>query len=293
MGIPKLSDLITIRHSRLRDYRQCPLKEHLGWDQGWEKVDTGGARQRGNIWHEMMAMHYNAIKRGCGRDEVEDLVYTLMEVEYPDYDKRDLLEWMYEGYLAEYGLDEDWEILEVERTLVVPFLDRAGQPTRFEYEWTGDLLVRVRSTNSVVAVDNKSVGNIMKQTDIDLDDQFGLYVMAWRRWGYPVEFPMFNGVRAERLVRPMTSKERFQRTPSYRTEIELLNIEQDALNTCWHMFPPDGIRRLYSSPIDPRKCNWSCDFKEAHIMMRKSKDPGRMVPAYLRKKGFQQGATHR
>lgn len=276
----------------MRDARQCLLKWHIGWVLNWQQIDQRGARERGNIWHEMLALHYRLIQAGHSRAEVEDGVYELLDTFYSDHEEYETLTWMYEGYLEKHGLDEDWEILEIEQTQTVPFLHADGSPTRFVYEWTSDILVRERSTGHMIVVDNKSTGSKMRKIDIDLDDQFGLYTFAQRRSGRMVLYQLYNGAITKKLKRPMTLAERFQRTPSYRTATELVAIEADALETCTAMYPEDGPARIYSAP-NPRVCSWSCDFLEAHLAMRKSKNPDRMLPALMRARGFTQEGDHR
>lgn len=286
-----MAESIEVRHSAMRDMRQCPLKFKLGWIQGWEKVEKSDALTIGNIWHDLMRVHYEHIQAGAGDDEVEEAVYELLNDEYGDSEHIDKLEWMYQGYVAEYGMDPGWEILSVEKTLRVPLLNRDGSPTRFVYEWTGDLLVRDRSTRRVIVVDNKTTKHVMKKVSIDLDDQFGLYVLAWRRAGYPALYPLYNGVRTEQLKRPMVASERFIRLSSHRTDAELANIEQDAVDTCEAMYPEHGPARLYSAP-DPRACDWKCEFLGVHLTLRKAPNPDQILPALMRSHGFVVDGSH-
>ena len=287
----QLPELIEVRHSAMRDMRQCPLKFKLGWLDNWEKEEKSDALTIGDIWHDLMRVHYLAIQRGLVLAQVRDLVFEHLDAEYGDSEHLDKIDWMYEGYLEEYGLDLDWEVLSVEQTLTVPLLERDGSPTRFAYRWTSDLLVRERSTGHIVVVDNKTTKNVMKKISIDLDDQFGLYVMAWRKRGRPALYAMYNGVRTEQLKRPMVSSERFMRHSSHRTNAELANIEQDALDTCEAMYPAIGPARLYSAP-DPRVCGWKCEFLGVHLTMRKAPNPDRILPALMRSHGFVKDGSH-
>jgi hypothetical protein len=126
--------------------------------------------------------------------------------------------------------------------------------------------------------------------DIDLSDQFGLYTVAWRRLGRSIRGQLVNQAKTKPLKRAMTMEERFVRTPSIRTAIELRNVELDAVRTIRAMLSPANVEAPYSAP-DPRSCGWKCDFKEPHLKLRRMK-PETDRAKVLRAFGLEQGATH-
>lgn len=291
---------IVIRHSEIAAFRDCPLKHRLAWVEGWWSParEAGGARDLGQVWHRMMRVRYELIKAGqTDEDMIEGAVAT--EIAEANPSLVETLWWMYRGYVERYGLDPDLDVLSVEETLQVPFHDEDDRPLVIEvdgvrrpilYSWTTDVLARSRIYRGLMVVDHKSTGQPLGRMDIDLSDQFGLYTVAWLRLGEKVRGQLVNQVKTKRLQRPMTLDERFDRTPSIRTKVELRNIELDAVDTIYAMLSPRNRRRPYSSP-DPRSCGWKCDFKEPHLRLRRNTDP-RKVPAILRSFGLEQGATH-
>lgn len=291
---------IVVRHSELAAFRDCPLKHQLAWVQGWWSParESGGARDLGQVWHAAMKVRYLLIKDGqTDEDRIEEAVAA--EIDRANSDLIETLWWMYEGYVELYGLDSDLDILSVEETLQVPFHDEDDRPLRIEvdgvwrpilYSWTTDVLARSRTYRGLMVVDHKSTGQPLGKMDIDLSDQFGLYTVAWQRLGEKVRGQLVNQAKTKRLKRPMTLEERFDRTPSIRTKVELRNIELDAVDTIYAMLSPRNRRRPYSAP-DPRSCGWKCDFKEPHLRMRRNTDP-RKIPSILRSFGLEQGATH-
>lgn len=276
----------TVRHSELRAFRECPLKRKWVWEDLWTREEAG-VRSMGTAWHLVLQVHYTELQRQQQRwletadsirgfkpdtSAVEDLVWATID-SLPDSLDHDLLDWMYEGYREKWGFDESWEILHAEVTQEVPLLLPTGKPSRFRYRWTSDVVVRDRSMrNRVLVVDHKSTKQQMKkQFDVDLDDQFGLYMLAWKRLGLDVLAPVCNQARTDRLKREMTIDERFARMYSHRTEAELREIELDALATAKAIYSKANQERPYSNP-DPRVCSWKCDFKEVHLILRKNPD---------------------
>lgn len=280
---------IVVGQSEVQDFRQCPLKHKLRWRDGWY-LPTGHAEADrksaiGTQWHSILACHYKLIQE-CQQDgrEVDPerigkmvgkhigALATALDL---DDERVALLTWMYEGYIKRWGLDPDWEIVNIEQTLVTPIFDpETGERTRFMLRWTADLVVRVRSLDGRIAIiDNKTVESqgAWGRGDVDLDDQLGLYQRGWsRRYvADPAIYSLLNQVRRDRLKRPMTLTERFMRPHSSRTPAELDEIEADLVADLERMHSESNLRRPSSHP-NPKQCAWKCDFKEAHIALRRS-----------------------
>jgi hypothetical protein len=305
--VPDFPDPIIVRHSELADFRHCPLKHKLGWVEGWHdpEREARGARSLGTSWHAVLQARYEELQRCAATGEqpdeehINDMVFDVL-TGVPEEEKETLW-WMYDGYVETYGLDSEWEILAVEQTMRVPFHDEDDQPLLIDdprtdtvrpvlYEWTSDILVRWRAMRGVFVVDNKSTSQPLGQTDIDLSDQFGLYTVAWQRRGTKVRGQVVNQTKTKQLKRPMALDERNVRGMSIRTPTELRNIELDAVATIRAMYSVANIDRPYSAP-DPRSCGWKCDFKEAHLQMRRMKDP-KKIDGMFHARGFERGATH-
>lgn len=305
---------IVVRHSELKDFRQCPLKHRLRWVDGWQNPHQSDPSKLGTAWHQVMQAHYGTIMAQQKRlgyvqwlhkvqDEslLDNVGMLTSEVETAGYDAIDqvtdtltdeqdaTLRWMYDGYLDRFVVDPDWEVLLVECDLTVPFVEPSGRKSRrFAYQFHADLVVRDHSQGGyVLVVDHKSTGQPLGQHDVDLDDQFGLYTWALSQLGHKVLAPVCNQAKTARLKREMTPDERFVRINSFRTAVEQANIAADALRTAKAAYGHNNLAGPYSAP-NPRTCGWSCDFKEVHMMVRKSSQGLDAAPAALLARGFAQ-----
>lgn len=301
-------DPIVVRGSEIADFRDCPLKHKLGWLDGWHSParEAGGARELGTVWHNVLKIRYRYLQmcQEIGDEPVESEIEVQVRqaMHEAHSELRETLFWMYDGYREMYGWDRGWKILSVEQTLQVPFHDKDDKPLRIIdprtgksrpvlYSWTTDILAFVPMYRALMVIDTKSTSQPLGQVDIDLSDQFGLYTVAWLRLGKKIRGQLVNQAKTKALKRPMTLDERFVRTPSIRTPIELRNLELDAVRTVKAMYSEANLLDgPYSSP-DPRSCGWKCDFKEPHLKLRRTR-PGIPVANVMKAFGLEQGATH-
>lgn len=285
---------VVVRHSEMADFRQCPLKWWFKWMGSWQTKEAGEASSLGTAWHEVMAHHYELLQKyqRAGRVlPVETLRgETELVIEYfKETSHYDQLIWMYDGYIQNYGVDPQWEILEFESTQTVEILPG------IDYEWTTDVLVLDYQVNKQRVVDHKSTSNQLRKGDVDLSDQLGLYIKAQTLRGAPVADGIVSQSRTKRLVRPMTLDERYQRIASYRSPIELDNIWADARQVIRQILQYRETGEIPYSAPDPRVCSWKCDYIEPHLILRKThpdKWAERVAPL-LRTKGFEQKAVPR
>ncbi len=289
-----MADRIAVRHSELRDFRECPLKHRIKWSEGWRSPRRNDDAQIGTMWHSILEAHYSAPdedRPGAGWDEFNFLAAG----GHANDEQVSKLSWMYKGYLEAYGDDPDWDVLMVERELEVPLYTDAGRRSRFVYQFHADLVVREKSTGNILVVDHKSTGTFQSQENIDLDDQYGLYVAALNRLrrldkkALPagIIVPVVSQTRREKLKREMVLEERYRRIPSYRTTHEQQNILIDALETVRAIHAPANRKYSYSSP-NPRQCSWKCEYLDVHLQVRKDKRGMAVLPSALRSRGFVQ-----
>lgn len=278
---------IIVSYSELDTFRQCPLKHFLAYDLRYKKPPTAdGALAKGSLYHLVMEEHYNLIKDLQGEHTRKDLRKN--EQTYLDairkqvvkrlYDHRtgeyispihELIEWMYDGYVEAYGLDLQWKILAVEHQIVTPLRDGNGRRSRYHLKAKIDLIVQDLEIGGLWVVDHKSGANLPTQMDLDIDDQFGLYQWAMNEMGKKVRGSIHNANRTQRNKSHMPLDTRLSRTYLNRSDKELVNLAFDAYQVARAAWPPKSQPRIaYSSP-DPRQCGWKCDFKEAHLAMRK------------------------
>lgn len=308
---------IVVSYSELDTFRQCPLKHALAYKQRWQKPpEQMSALSKGSLWHLVMEAHYTQIKAAQDAHEVDlranvkgrsagwyqtramarvadgaaevlksarAAVMPLLHDQGQQSEVQELIEWMYDGYVQQYGVDPEWRILEVEGRRELPLYDLGGRRSRFRLKSKLDLVVvNYAMDGAVWVVDHKSGRNLDQQKEIDLDDQFGLYVYLLRRSGVHVESALRNGARTQRNKGPMLLSDRFKRQSMYRTEVELEAIARDAYLAARAAYSK-AMDLPYSSP-NPDQCSWKCDFREVHVNARK----GMPLQRLLTGAGFEQ-----
>lgn len=311
-------DDIIVSYSELDTYRQCPLKHFLAYGQRWTKPkDENSALAKGTLWHLVLEEHYGVIKRyqdlhdGAMPRKVAEVNRLLEECRarvfefFVDRESgrqsevQALIEWMYDGHIAKYGLDAQWRILAVEYRLQARLPYHNGAPSPFLLKAKLDLIVQDRRTGKVWVIDHKSGANLPSQMDLEIDDQFGLYTWLLQSQGVPVLGSIHDANRTTRNLgdftptppgkKPQTLDARMSRTTLNRTGQEAHNIAVDATNAACNAYPEaagfDPLP-LYSSP-DPRQCGWKCDFKDVHLQAR----TGRDIQEALVEQGFKQDFT--
>lgn len=292
---------IIVSYSELDTYRQCPLKHHLLYGQRWTKpAKEGSALAKGSLYHAVMEEHYRVIKEyqdqhagknpKPGSDEEKMLLHKARAAVWPllwdgkagrfHNDICDLIAWMYEGHVENYGLMLDWRIVGVEHQIITPLRDERGRRTRYHLKAKLDLVVRQRSTGGLWVVDHKSGANLPNDMDLEIDDQFGLYTWAMQEVGKPVIGSLHASNRTQRNKSFMPFDTRMRLTFLNRDKTELRNLALDAYEVARAAHPPASQRPArYSSP-DPRSCGWKCDVKEPHLLMRRGRNPAEVMREY-------------
>jgi RecB family exonuclease len=260
---------ITVSYSELDTARQCGFKHKKLYLERWHKPkDETTAAGRGTLWHQTLAAHYTAIKDGEDAELAAKRELAAIRSKGTDPDVCDLIEWMYEGHLEQWGHDQQWDILEVEHRFEVPLLNANGNRTRFKLKGYIDLVVRDRETDRVWVVDHKSCGNLPKRLELDMDDQFGLYLWALGQLGMRPMGSIHSSARTKRnKVKPQPLNERFDRYYMARTPRELRTIALEALDTA--RWAHSKLNPHERSPR-PDTCSWRCDLTESCLIARKN-----------------------
>lgn len=276
----------TVSYSEISSARRCPLQHQLGYFERWRKPSTDNLSPSsiGTAWHRVLEVHYNVLKElqqepTTGTDDTlwvaSAEVDRFMEDNF-DYEMRELLVWMYEGYVAEHGTDEEWKILGVEVTGEVRLRPEEAQelddPKGFWLKYKADLLIEYQG--KIWIVDHKSYRNAPTNLDLDFDSQFDLYAWAFRQQGTPVFGQIYNGARRFRTQKPQPVADRHVRHMTHRSDHELDIIARDAYLTMRSRYAEQGkfdSLGITESPrhVDSRGCNHLCDFKEACLLGRK------------------------
>lgn len=290
--------LIVVSWSEIDSARQCPLKHYLEYKQRWQREQpTAGPLARGTLFHEVLAAHYRELmKRGSkpkNLDSAKRAAQAVLERAWERVNQTEdesygelvgLVEWMYAGYVNFYGVDEDFDIVAVEHTAVVPLLLPGGKPSGFGIKIKVDAVFRMKSNGRLILVDHKSHNNLPGEKELDLDDQFPIYEKGLSDLGKPVFCSYYNAVRSQRLkTRVQDLKDRHARYFMARTPRELDNIAADVLATVQNMHRPNATHERHPNPDT---CRWRCGFTDPCITGRKYGE-ARMIQ-HLRDLGFAQ-----
>lgn len=292
---------IIVSYSELDTYRQCPLKHHILYGQRWTKPPKpDSALSKGSLYHKVMEEHYRLIKAyqdtHKGRNpkvgsEEEALLLEACKAEiWPMlWDSRagrwisdvaELIAWMYEGHIENYGTMPEWRIVGVEHQIITPLRDERKRRTRYHLKAKLDLVIRDRQSGGLWVVDHKSGANLPNDMDLEIDDQFGLYTWAMREVNKPVLGSVHASNRTQRNKSFMPLDTRMRLTYLNRDKVELDNLALDAYEVARAAHPPASQRAArYSSP-DPRSCSWKCDIKEPHLLMRRGRNPADVLREY-------------
>jgi hypothetical protein len=313
---------IVVSWSEIDSARQCPLKHFLQYKERWREPTMGPALAKGILFHEVQEAHYRfvrnwqgqpdaekvtddqirkAIEAGglddwanshpVGRDHMKAIWPLLHQADGSQDDFQSLISWMFEGYLLQYGFDQQWKILAVEHGAEYPLFDN-GEPTRFRIKVKIDLLANqmFRGIPRLVMIDHKSGKDLPGKKELAFADQFGLYEWCLRQVGRPPFMSIWNAVRTQRNKDDSLDKQpldtRMGRTTMNRESIELENIAQEATETVKMMYEYYGDRRPPRTP-DSDTCKWKCGFSEPCLASRKGID----LRQFLVTSGFQQDFT--
>lgn len=309
---------VVISYSELASMR-CPLQHQLSYIERWTHIpDPMSPLGKGTAWHLAMETHYKEIKHRQDRDlrgeqstlaaasaAVERAIEE--QVEPGSSDLADLVWWMYRGYTAKWGADAQWRVLAVEHAAQCRLPTPSGRPSGFILKMKIDLIAQDLTTrgNQIWIIDHKSCRNLPKGKELELDDQFGLYTWGLRSMRKKVFGQIHNAARTERLVAESkvwgTSEyvtgevqalpDRFVRTPTYRTDIELDTIAVEAYLTARARY--DQQRQLTKQGVDsprrtdPSTCRFLCNYLDPCLAGRK----GVNMREYLHDRGFRRDPT--
>lgn len=282
---------VTVSPSEIDTFRQCPHKHELAYKERWTKETTAPALLKGTRWHQVMEVHYLTIQffqqvAGGKWDEagwtgsidetelLEQCQEKVLELLDPSNEHDELIWWVYQGHVAQYGADLQWKILGVEHAGLFQLPDAGGRRSRFSMKTKIDLIVRDLRLGGLWIVDHKSGKDLPKDKELDLADQFGLYHWGMRSQGHDVLGTIYNAARMHRNVdqkrHPQPLEARFRRVRMSRTDIELQCIADEAyrtMRTAYGYKPGEAPR----AP-NPDSCRWRCDYTDACLIARKGVD---------------------
>lgn len=234
-----------VSYSEVDTYRQCRLKHQLSYLERWNTDDTAPALSRGTLFHSVLEAHYRLLAHLREVDvevTAEDLFLAVAPLLYEEgtgrqTDEQELVEWIYQGYVEDYRLDDgdpepnwSWEIYAIEYPLDVVLPEEDGSDSDFTLAGTVDLIVRDKAAGGGLwIVDHKTCRNLPKGKDYDMEDQTGLYTYLLKRAGLDIRGAIYNHCRTWKLQRPMGLEERFKRHRTVRTDQELATMALEVL----------------------------------------------------------------
>ena len=302
-----MSEVKVVSFSELQTAKRCSFKHQALYAERWSKpADPLSALGKGSAWHLVMETHYNEVM-SCQRSGVISLAEILNRCEksvmpvihgLANDELRDLIYWMYTGYVNLYGADEDWQVMAVEHGAEVALPGVSGRQSKYRLKVKIDLVVRERSTRRVRIVDHKSGKDLPHQKALEWDDQFPLYQWAMLQLGKRVFGLTYNAARTLRLQEDIRAEsvaagievlgpkqvppqftpldERFTRVSMHRTDKEMRQIALEAYLTARSRWQEQRIVSAAGtdSPrtTDPLRCKWDCDIRDACLAGRKGID---------------------
>lgn len=245
------------------DNAGCRLRWYWSYPVGYQPVDKSPALLFGDGIHRALEAYYEK-----GRDPVE--VFQLWaEKEDAEIDV-ELGVAMLEGYLEEYGEEEEFTVLEVdgkkqvEQTVRIPITDPwEGEDTGCDLVVRFDGLVRDHDTAQVFSLEHKTYRQQPTQTELDLNHQFTAQVVAGQQLlselgiDEVVEGVLYNGLRKQ-APGPRVKSPLFYRQKLYRWSTQVRELMVEAFYTdmtLHHLNIP-----VFAQP-EQFRCKM-CDFKE-------------------------------
>lgn len=261
-AIPRVEERkgdVVVTYSELDTYRQCPLKWSWAYRDRWGKeAKPGSPLLRGSLWHLVMEEWYqHRLPENQSDLDPKEIIRRIVEDHLHDEaggftPDQELIGWMFEGHIAMWGMDEGWDILAVEVAGQVKLADATPDHPAIWLQFKIDMVIRDRATGRIWIVDHKSASNFSRPAEIDLDDQFGLYTWALRKCGIPVFGFIRSDARTQRNKGPMELDQRFRRVQTYRSDVELESVADEAIEVAKVAYSTHGAP-TYSATA-PDRC---------------------------------------
>jgi len=297
---------LTVSWSEIDAYRQCAMKHRLAYIERWQAPEDKERRALGTHWHTVQ-QKWRSIIRDTEIDMVPKTMMAWLDAwlpTVPDDNHRELLRWMFAGYLEKYGLDEAWETKALEYSGTVELPGPDGLPIRDTEGRSVTVLLKTKIDlvaidhagikPRLIVVDYKASSRAVSEKALERLDQFGLYAWLLLQSGRPVWGAIHDHALTRRnKKKPQPLDDRFHRTPDAKGEAELQQIAADAYATirrAWHpvtsTWQGPQPARPERSP-DEERCAWKCDFPMPCFAARR--ETGDPLDSYMASFGFKRG----
>lgn len=178
-----------IRTSERSDYKRCEWAWWMQWRLGYRPRRVKTALWFGTGWHKVMDARYPLGKRRgsikamreawddyCG-DTTKQIYASGQNFDESELvDAQELGHLLIDAYVAEYGKDEEWEVLAVERSFQIDVPNANGTALLAVYAGTMDKVMRNRVDKSLWIWDHKTAAAFPDFRWLTLADQPGSYL---------------------------------------------------------------------------------------------------------------------
>lgn len=165
--------VVLLRNSERSTYRRCRQKWWWSYNLRLSPPREKGALTFGTLIHECLAGYYPpGIKRGTHPALTFDSIWNDGKYDFSQWDEEgnkvnayDLGMAMCEGYVDQYGLDEDVEIIQPEMSMEVDVFDKQG---KYLCTWVGqgDAMYRKVSTQRIGFLEHKTAKSIEEELNV-------------------------------------------------------------------------------------------------------------------------------
>ena len=268
--------MLRVSPSEMAKFRRCrrqwALTYYYRWGVAPELAAATGVALMGTRIHTALEAQY-----GYGINAVDALnkVYELEMIRRPDAEhdlagERDTAVIMVAGYLqwaAENGIDEEYEVVETERTLEVPILLTNGEMAIVSGKL--DQVVRRRVDGALLVRDWKTVGSLHKSDLLVLDEQMRVYsaLLTVASEGMRVDGALYAMLLRSKQTARATGPFYEQVHISYNGHEHMSMLTRikgtlDDMERLTRQLDAGADHRLvaYPNPMTDR-CGWDCPFK--------------------------------
>jgi RecB family exonuclease len=268
--------MLRVSPSEMAKFRRCrrqwALTYYYRWGVSPELAAATGVALMGTRIHTALEAQY-----GYGINAVDALnkVYELEIARRPDAEhdlagERDTAVIMVGGYLqwaAENGVDEEYEVVETERTLEVPILLTNGEMAIVSGKL--DQIVRRKVDGALLVRDWKTVGSLHKSDLLVLDEQMRTYsaLLTIASEGMRVDGALYAMLLRSKQTARATGPFYEQVHISYNGHEHMSMLTRikgtlDDMERLTRQLDAGADHRLvaYPNPMTDR-CAWDCPFK--------------------------------
>lgn len=269
--------MLRVSPSEIAKFRRCRrswwIRYHQGWGLDPASAPATSVALLGTRIHAALEAYY-----GYDIDPLSALgvIYDNEVAQRPDAEPelRAEYDWahtMIDGYLdwaAENGIDQEYDVVEVERAIEVPILLSSGEMAVV----TGklDQIVRRKMDDALCLRDWKSVGTLHKADMLLLDEQMRIYsaLLSIASDGMRVDGALYTMLlRSKRTARARGPfYEQVHINYNHAEHVSMMQRVKGVLDDMERVYRQlstglvDHRVAAYPNPMTDR-CGWDCDFK--------------------------------